>query len=438
MRKLPNALGMVFKTRQAQRLALRKKLIVVTSVFFVLSAFVFVWSNLFNTQKSKASATAAFAVGASTTKTGTNTSTITWNHTTPSTANQILLVSVTTLDRPVSSVKYNNVNLTLAGSATRSSMTAYIYYMKNPPTGTYSIKVTTSSNTDIVAGAEIVSGVETSATITASTNNGNSSTATTGTLTGSSSDYLFTTVGTISRTITPISGYTGTHSAGGGPYNTSAYKQAAASISGSFTLSSSGSWAVVSIFLQPYVSLPVTWKFFELKRDQTVVKIDWTTAAELNNDYFVIQRSTNGTEFVDVSRIKGNGNSSHDINYSLEDIVDARIDYYYRIMQVDYDGKRDYSAIKFVRGSKKTGTVIVYPTVVNDHINLMATQLDENETYNCTIVDLTGKVIYQEEISGSDLKEIHQIQTQSIAKGTYMIFLADQFSVIGRSKIVLN
>jgi hypothetical protein len=45
-------------------------------------------------------------------------------------------------------------------------------------------------------------------------------------------------------------------------------------------------------------------------RDNKVVKIDWQTASEMNNDYFTIERSTNGIDWQELTKIDGAGNSS--------------------------------------------------------------------------------------------------------------------------------
>ena len=80
--------------------------------------------------------------------------------------------------------------------------------------------------------------------------------------------------------------------------------------------------------------------FFNAKlENNTYVDLTWSTASEINNDYFTIERSQNGVYFQEFDIVEGAGNSTHKINYSLIDRDPFDGISYYRLKQTDYDGK---------------------------------------------------------------------------------------------------
>ncbi|UII21496.1 T9SS type A sorting domain-containing protein [Fulvivirga ligni] len=81
--------------------------------------------------------------------------------------------------------------------------------------------------------------------------------------------------------------------------------------------------------------------------DQLSVLLEWQTASEINNDYFAVERSGNGMNWVTLGKVKGAGNSSEVLRYTFKDqnpIGKA----YYRLKQTDMDGQFNYSSIRHV------------------------------------------------------------------------------------------
>lgn len=71
--------------------------------------------------------------------------------------------------------------------------------------------------------------------------------------------------------------------------------------------------------------------------------LSWTTVSEKNNDYFTIEKTTNGENFYEIGRIQGTGNSNFVNYYSLSDLNIQKTINYYRLIQVDLDGKQTIS-----------------------------------------------------------------------------------------------
>jgi len=123
-------------------------------------------------------------------------------------------------------------------------------------------------------------------------------------------------------------------------------------------------------YFSPYIlvgkisPLPIELLSFEAICNNNSVNLLWSTASEKNNDYFTIERSSDGITFQTVLTVKGAGNSNQVINYSAVDVQPLGGIAYYRLKQTDYDGKFEYSQIIVTcNGSlgNTNGNINVYP-----------------------------------------------------------------------------
>ncbi|MCC6252410.1 MAG: hypothetical protein IT238_08120, partial [Bacteroidia bacterium] len=94
--------------------------------------------------------------------------------------------------------------------------------------------------------------------------------------------------------------------------------------------------------------LPITLLEFNAQPVIDEVSITWTTASEINNDYFNVERSKDGIHFESIAQIPGAGNSHTILNYKTMDAQPYEGVSYYRLKQTDFDGKFEYSTIKSV------------------------------------------------------------------------------------------
>lgn len=99
--------------------------------------------------------------------------------------------------------------------------------------------------------------------------------------------------------------------------------------------------------------------------DNEYFALQWQTASEINNDYFILERSIDGISFTSVTSIDGNGTSNQLHTYSYDDYnVTVNKVYYYRLKQIDYDGSYIYSSIISGRLSGSP-TITMYPNPTN-------------------------------------------------------------------------
>lgn len=167
--------------------------------------------------------------------------------------------------------------------------------------------------------------------------------------------------------------------------------------------------------------LPIELTYFRAIPKEDKVLIKWQTAVELNNDYMVVERSTDGRTFSEVGRVRGQGSSTFLNDYELVDNNPATGVNYYRLHQFDFDGANEYSDIVQVtfRGEGKAGTLQVYPTLISN-TNVLNIDLTENNNTISTfdIFDFNGKLVSSVDLQGGDVASFSVDQLQN---GMYFI-----------------
>lgn len=153
--------------------------------------------------------------------------------------------------------------------------------------------------------------------------------------------------------------------------------------------------------------------FIGTKREKSVI-INWSTASEINNDYFELEKSRDGINFQAFAKLKGAGFSNQILNYSYTDTEPFIGTSYYRLKQVDFDGTFTYSDKISVNFSKDfTSNINFYP---NPSSGIVTFKVPENENILIELYDLTGKKIYVETINNTN-----SINLNNFANGVYLL-----------------
>jgi len=123
-----------------------------------------------------------------------------------------------------------------------------------------------------------------------------------------------------------------------------------------------------------YNPLPVTLTDFAARQEENCIELEWTTQSESNNDYFEIERSTDGVNFVTIGFVQGAGNSDQPLNYQFTDGEPVNGYAYYRLSQVDYDGTRSYAdkVIAIFYSSSEIDNLTVAPNPTNGLFRISA------------------------------------------------------------------
>lgn len=159
-----------------------------------------------------------------------------------------------------------------------------------------------------------------------------------------------------------------------------------------------------------YVVVPIELSSFTVGIDKNnCIVLKWNTLSETNNLGFEIERSSDGKHFYEIGFQKGNGitSISHEYVFSDTDFLIGKN--YYRLKQIDYDGKYSYSDIVTIFIEKPTQFMLYqnYPNPFNSSTHIKY-QLPERQFVFINIFDITGKKIRTlvNEYQSSGFKEI--------------------------------
>jgi hypothetical protein len=147
-----------------------------------------------------------------------------------------------------------------------------------------------------------------------------------------------------------------------------------------------------SIDATPMSTLPVRLISFTGKAVNDVVQLDWKTATETNNNYFEVLRSTDGTDFEYIGKVKGNGTTNVAHSYSLIDRDPALGKNYYRLKQVDFDGQTTSTEVILVNVLNVEPSVSVYPNPVSSSqlLNVKFSGLQESSSVELQMYNMQG------------------------------------------------
>lgn len=147
------------------------------------------------------------------------------------------------------------------------------------------------------------------------------------------------------------------------------------------------------VTVQPSCALPVDLLYFKATKTGKEVSLDWATASEENNDYFVVEHSLNGKDFREIGRVNGAGNSVVTLNYQHIHTAPVKGNNYYRLKQVDFDERFDYSNIEVVVFDvENDGVISIRPTIGKNNITLVSNQVF-NFDANVLIFNTTGQLV---------------------------------------------
>ena len=186
--------------------------------------------------------------------------------------------------------------------------------------------------------------------------------------------------------------------------------------------------------------LPVEFLSFDAQPNGNAVDVIWSTASEFNSDYFEVQRSKDGTLFENVGQVKAAGNSHTTKKYSLVDYDPYQGVSYYRIRQVDHDGKymfTDIAAVNFQSTNANMFSVFPNPSAKDEsfHVNLSGKQGDK---VIVVVRDMLGREYYSKVILLSSDQSVIAVDTEGkLASGVYLV-VATSNDNIYEKKIVIK
>ncbi len=175
--------------------------------------------------------------------------------------------------------------------------------------------------------------------------------------------------------------------------------------------------------------LPIVLKNFTANLvDLQSVSLNWVTSSELNNDFFELQRSTTGESFEKIGTVKGAGTTVKETRYQFNDKSPVRGINYYRLKQVDFDGKHTYSDLVSIEVDFDVPVIPVFlPTLFpnptdSENINVRVETSDKQEPVRLRILDQLGKVVFVSTIENADGQPMEIKLASKLAAGLYIAY----------------
>lgn len=177
----------------------------------------------------------------------------------------------------------------------------------------------------------------------------------------------------------------------------------------------------------PCIVAPVNLLNFDatLQENKTVL-LNWRTAREQNNAYFIVERSEDGIHYESIGKMEGK-NSNEISEYSFIDFEEGGGIHYYRLKQVDLDGKIEYSEWTRVVGNKEEPvqqTIQVYPNPGNGIFTVEVLGFDE-DLIEVELYNLLGEVLYKRTQKLEGPINTIDVNISNQPEGIYFIKLSD-------------
>ena len=199
-------------------------------------------------------------------------------------------------------------------------------------------------------------------------------------------------------------------------------------ISGNYTTFGSKSKSTV---------LPIELVSFTAECNGRSSLIEWTTATEKNNDFFVLERSNDAVNFKEIARVAGAGNSIEPINYAYTDYGVRGGDNYYRLVQVDYDGTSTTSEIIVANCPAEASgepEVLAFPNPFDDNLTLHFENFG-NVQATVEVYDMLGRLVQTQKVNCSQNDYEVVLRLAGLSDGTYNVRISAKEFVLTRQVI---
>ena len=184
--------------------------------------------------------------------------------------------------------------------------------------------------------------------------------------------------------------------------------------------------------------LPVEFLGFSYEIENNEVILKWSTASEINNSHFTVERSEQIDALTAIGEVEGAGNSASLLNYTFRDENPGAVNYY-RIKQTDFDGKFDYSeVIRVVVERDLFAELAVYPNPASPaNINLKGFVPTDQSLIRINFIDLAGKShVLLETDPNSLIEGINLDMSRQLRPGVYFVTISDGLNISQKKLII--
>jgi hypothetical protein len=188
----------------------------------------------------------------------------------------------------------------------------------------------------------------------------------------------------------------------------------------------SGGTLVVPVTNEPTL-LPVEWLYFQAEKADTNIHLYWSTAMEINNQRFEVERSFNGKLFASVGQVMAEEQPS---NYQFEDPGAALLQFeriFYRLKQIDLDGGFSYSEVVEVElVESPTPYLSIYPNPVKDKLKVRFIGKVGAEALELQVFSMLGQEMHYQRLQGNGSLQEVEVPVVNWMPGVYLIKLSNE------------
>lgn len=170
--------------------------------------------------------------------------------------------------------------------------------------------------------------------------------------------------------------------------------------------------------------LPVELLDFTGQQEETHNHLFWQTATEINNDYFIVDRSVNGAAWDSIGVVDGHGNSTQVIDYEFNDFNVADGITYYRLRQRDFNGATTGSPVIYIVRQSGAHTATVYPSPTPGDAMISYYSFSEGPL-EVTVMDVTGRIVSQNQHTLASGANSIPVRLENEPAGVYTIRMTD-------------
>jgi hypothetical protein len=224
----------------------------------------------------------------------------------------------------------------------------------------------------------------------------------------------------IIKAASQISNVTPGNPTGGGTINTATATVGTLGTTSTLTASFSNGFSGFGIGVAG-TPLPIKLVDFKARLKGDNVALDWSTSSESNSRSFEIERSYDGNKFTKVGTLAAAGNSNTLRSYAFADPEIAQENNYYRLKQIDLDGKSEYSKVVQVKNPQRFGK---FKVLTNPFANTIDIEMGKGiiGTIEVRLLDMTGKELYRSLNDGNGQARMRiNLSGRNISAGIYLL-----------------
>lgn len=171
-------------------------------------------------------------------------------------------------------------------------------------------------------------------------------------------------------------------------------------------------------------NLPIELGHFSADLDQDIVNVEWSTLSQRDNDYFTIERSSDGNNFESIGEVKGTGNSNEVLSYDFIDNEPVQGLSYYRLRQTDFNGETETFnavAVKYIVEIEKVTIEKAWPNPFKNDFKVQYTMGTDAEI-TISLANSNGMQVFSDDVqSYTGENEYKFVSSSDLVPGVYFL-----------------